>query len=557
MNKFFLILFFSLITCFLFTVTGYSIEFSKDIQIKVLILSGSNNHDWKSTTSFLNQIFSESELFLVVISEKPDTLKSSDFPNFDVVVSNWNSWPENDLRWPKVTEKALLSFIKKGGGFVTFHSSTSALYEWPEFKEISTAAWVMDSTWHGKRSATRVKIDNNRHPITKGMTGFYIFDELWVNTEKNEEFEVLGSATNEDISGKGIGYQQAIMVSEYGKGKIFHTILGHDVRAMRNTGFKTLMLRGTEWAATGKVKQTIPQELQSRIDEYKWEKTDTSFALLQGKKIVWKYNFNELHGRPFFHPVYVGKNNITCVSPDDHAWHLGQWFCWKFINKVNYWEYQKGSYQSEGETEIKDIEITPNSDFSATIQMEIVYHPINGENVLSEFRTINVSPPQDNGSIWMDYKLNFDAIADTVLLDRTPIEGEQDGKSWGGYAGLSIRFNQDFMDSHFISSWSNNENINGKTGDWLYMGFAGLNGNQVGSQIMIDSGSRRDGAAWYSVNTNDLPFYYFSPAILYKKPLRLLKGEGIKLNYRVLHLNGAMNESKLNKEFQKYQIEKY
>jgi type 1 glutamine amidotransferase len=554
MKKKYSILFFSLTVCFLFTAKGSSYNFPKDKQIKVLILSGSNNHDWKSTTSFLNQIFSESGLFLVEITEKPDTLNSSDLNNFDVVVSNWNSWPENDLRWPKVTEKVLLNFIKKGGGFVTFHSSTSAFYEWPEFKEISTASWVMDSTWHGKRSATRVKIDNNRHPITKGMTGFYIFDELWVNTEKNEKFEVLGSATNEDISGKGISCQQAIMVSEYGKGKIFHTILGHDTRAMRNTGFQTLIQRGTEWAATEKVLQTIPQELQLKQDEYNWEKTDTSLALLQGENILWKYNFNGLHGKPYFHPVFLGRNNLTCI-PFDHLHHVGQWFSWLYINKVNYWQYIKGTYNSEGNTEIQNIDITHNPDFSAEINMEIVYHPINGKNVLSEFRTIKVSPPRENGDICMDYNFDFEAIADTLKLDRTPIEGEPGGNPRGGYVGLSIRFNNDFMDSHFISSWMDNENITGKTGDWLYMGFRGLDGKQVGSQIMIAPNTRRDAAAWYSINDDDLPFYYLSAAIIYKKPLVLLKGERMKLNYRILHLNGAMNKSKLNKEFIRYQNE--
>src|SRR5690554_1846311 len=95
-----------------------SCSLPEDKPIEVLILSGSNNHDWKNTTPFLSRIFSESNLFSVENTEKPDTLKSSDLANFDVVVSNWNSWPENDLRWPGSTEKALLSFIRKRGGFV-------------------------------------------------------------------------------------------------------------------------------------------------------------------------------------------------------------------------------------------------------------------------------------------------------------------------------------------------------------------------------------------------------------------------------------------------------
>lgn len=553
MSKY-LILFFVFISFF-----NFQLNAQDNGLIRILILSGSNNHNWQQTTPFLESLFSRTEIFEVQITNRPDTLKISNLKKFDVLLSNWNSWPENDLRWPETIENALLDFIKNGGGFVTLHASTSAFYNWPEFKEISTAAWITDSTWHGKNSPAKIIIENDQHPVTQGMTGFYIFDELWINAGKNEKFEILGSATNEDISAKRIENQPAIMVSEYGKGRIFHTILGHDVRAMRNTGFQMLLLRAVEWAATGDVTQILPQELsQNNVPEHNhsWQKSDTTFALLKGENIVWQYNFNTKHGRPFFHPLYAGNNKITSLSPDDHRWHLGQWFCWKYINGVNYWEYLGDSFTSAGRTEIQTIEIVPNPDFSAEINMEIIYHPASGEHVLAEKRFIKVSPPQENGNIWMDYQFVFEALADTVLLDRTPIEGEPDGKPWGGYAGLSVRFNQDFTNSHFISSWGDNENINGKTGDWLYMGFRGLDGKLVGTQIIIDPETQTEGTAWYSVNTDDLPFWYFSPAVLYKKHLMFLKGEKLPLKYRVVHHSGEVTESILHNRFAKFSKEK-
>ncbi len=315
--------------------------------------------------------------------------------------------------------------------------------------------------------------------------------------------------------------------------------------------------KDAESATSSEVTQTIPQELQLKqvlSKEYNWEKTDTSFALLKGENVLWKYNFNGLHGKPYFHPIFLDKNNLTCI-PSDHLHHVGQWFSWKYINKVNYWEYKKNTFRSEGVTEIQNIELTPNQDFSAEITMKIVYHPVKGENVLSEFRTIKISPPQKNGGIWMDYDFKFKAIADTVLLDRTPLEGEPGGNPRGGYVGLSIRFNQDLMGSYFISSWNGNENIRGKTGDWLYMGFTGLDGKQVGSQIMIAPNTQKDCAAWYAINDDDLPFYYLSPSFLYKKPLVLLKGDKLTLNYRVLHVNGETNKSALQNQFKQFKKE--
>ena len=538
----------------LFVFILLSAESEAKKSIKVLILSGSNNHNWEKTTQQLEEIFSGSDLFSYKITLQPDTLRDGDYKGFDVVLSNWNSWPENEMRWPEEAENALVSFIKKGGGFVSFHASTSAFYGWPEFKKFSTGAWIMNQTKHGKNSATAVTITNQKHPVTKGMTGFYIFDELWINAEINPKFEVLGTATNDKLKEQGTPEQPAIMVSKYGKGNVFHTILGHDARAMRNTGFKQLLLRGTEWAATGKVTRELAQELQPEKEtaRYQWKETDTTFALVNGDQVVWQYNFRTKHGRPFFHPVFIDGNTITCLSPDDHRWHLGQWFCWKYINKVNYWEYRRGPFQSDGVTEVENVKIKKNDDFSAEIELDIVYHPFGGENVLAEKRTVKVGAPQPDGKLWMDYVFSFEALAEEVELNRTPILGQEKGTSWGGYAGLSVRFSQDFMDSEFITPWNDNDSINGRQGDWLYMGFTGIDGEKVGSQIMVPPGSRRDGWAWYMVDSEQQPFYYYSPAYLYFNPLTLKRGEKMKLNYRILHIAGKTNNNELDKEYRKY-----
>jgi type 1 glutamine amidotransferase len=50
------------------------------------------------------------------------------------------------------------------------------------------------------------------------------------------------------------------MVIRFGKGRIFHTVLGHDIAALNSVGFMTTYQRGTEWAATGKVAQKVPPD---------------------------------------------------------------------------------------------------------------------------------------------------------------------------------------------------------------------------------------------------------------------------------------------------------
>ncbi len=544
----------NLILCFFLIFVFSCCKHQPKQEILVLILSGSNNHDWQKTSPLLKQILEDSYLFSVDITNHPDTLTYKELKEYNVILNNWNSWPENDIRWPTELEEAILKFIKQGGGFVTFHASTSVFYQWSEFKNISTSAWIMDTTWHGKNSVTEVLITNHEHPVTKGLQDFYIFDELWVNAEKNSSFTILGKAKNTDILEKGQEIQPAIFVKNYEKGRIFHTILGHDSRAIRNSGFKQLLLRGTEWAATGEVNQSVVQELQKveETSKFNWKESDTTFALYNNNQVIWQYNFNNSRGRPFFHPVFVGRNNITCLSPVDHPWHLGQWFCLKYINKVNYWEYQNNTFQSEGVTEIKDIEIKKNQDFSAKINLYIVYHPLHGENVLEEKRQIKIAAPDTDNKIEIEYQFEFTSILEEVELNRTPILGQENGTSWGGYAGLSIRFSQDFSDSDFITGWGDNDSINGKPGNWLYMGLTGIDGKRVGTQIIIHPSTLREGSAWYSVNTEEEPFYYFSPAFLYYKPLTLKKGEKLLLNYRVVHWPGQADSEMLEEEYQNY-----
>ena len=50
-----------------------------------------------------------------------------------------------------------------------------------------------------------------------------------------------------------------IWTVQYGKGRVFHTPMGHDLEAMRCQGFAAMVQRGTEWAATGKVTLPLPK----------------------------------------------------------------------------------------------------------------------------------------------------------------------------------------------------------------------------------------------------------------------------------------------------------
>ena len=50
------------------------------------------------------------------------------------------------------------------------------------------------------------------------------------------------------------------MVLSYGRGRVFHTTMGHDVSALSSVDFVATFQRGSEWAATGSVTQKVPPD---------------------------------------------------------------------------------------------------------------------------------------------------------------------------------------------------------------------------------------------------------------------------------------------------------
>jgi len=287
--------------------------------LNVLIIDGQNNHNWQETTPALKRILNSCGRFKVdctttpPASPKPPTPPAANasarqlrvfedakeqwdregvkllsehaelwekwnpqFKDYDVVVSNYNGEP-----WSEKVRTAFVEFVANGGGFVSVHAADNAFPHWKEYNEmIGVGGWgkrsdsdgvrirvfqnvvKLDQTpgragYHGKRAEFTVHTANATHPIMKGLPERWrhSIDELYSGLRgPAKNVEVLASASNSPTQ----PHEPILMAITYGKGRIFHTTLGHSAASMSGLGFQVTLQRGAEWAASGQVTLFAP-----------------------------------------------------------------------------------------------------------------------------------------------------------------------------------------------------------------------------------------------------------------------------------------------------------
>ena len=127
---------------------------------------------------------------------------------------------------------------------------------------------------HGPQHEYQVTVREPDHPITKGLPKVWMHakDELYDSLRgPAEEMTILATAySSPEFKGTDRD-EPMLMVVRYGKGRVFHTAMGHADYSMRCVGFKTTMQRGSEWAATGKVTIPVPKDFPTKDTSSSWE----------------------------------------------------------------------------------------------------------------------------------------------------------------------------------------------------------------------------------------------------------------------------------------------
>ena len=261
--------------------------------IKTLLITGQNNHNWQVSHNVLKQILENSGRFEVDFAVSPEQGKDMsgfvlDFSPYQLVVLAYNG-----DSWPEETNRRFLEYVQNGGGVVIYHAADNAFSKWPEFNKIcALGGWegrnensgpyvywqdgklVKDSSAgvggsHGRQHEYALNGRDKVHPIVKGLPlkWRHAKDELYDRMRGPGNIRDILYTAYSDKETNGSGREEPLIFTvDYGNARIFHTMLGHagatpeDNIAMQCTGFQVLLLRGAEWAATGKVTQKVPKD---------------------------------------------------------------------------------------------------------------------------------------------------------------------------------------------------------------------------------------------------------------------------------------------------------
>src|SRR5690606_2843171 len=159
-------------------------------------------------------------------------------------------------------EKALLDFVNNGGGFVPVHSASACFGGSQAYVDLVGARFRS----HGfEEFDTTIAPGMESHPILDGYEGFTTEDETYVHADHNEEGRsVLMLRENEPWT----------WVREQGKGRVFYTAYGHDMRTWGQEAFHDLLIRGILWAA-GDEKRAANRALASSLPTMFYTPSDT------------------------------------------------------------------------------------------------------------------------------------------------------------------------------------------------------------------------------------------------------------------------------------------
>jgi hypothetical protein len=266
-----------------------------------------------------------------------------------------------------------------------------------------------------------------------------------------------------------------------------------------------------------------PDHVQNTTASAVARRTIDGAECVKGGRTVWKFNIANREAKPFVHPLSLPDGRcVTAARPKDHPWHLGLWFCWKYINGVNYWEPHAPVMRNlfpDGMTVVKDVKVAPKGG-ACDVALKMWYGPRAepGKVLMDEERVVSFSAPDEKGGYTIRSSHKFTAREQVTLDCRRPV----------GYGGFSLRMAslvRDFKVSGEGGTPDSGRNVAGPEGMKSVTYRDPATGHGVTMRVLKSIPSERI-YTWADHG-------FANPVPMYGKPVMLKPGEKLELEYEV------------------------
>ncbi len=275
-------------------------------KIRVLIVDGYSNHDWRRNTEMLRGILETTGLFDVSVSTAPNKPQDSGwdqwrpaFADYDVVIQTCNDLPGGangstpGPAWPREVQEAFERYVADGGGVLIYHAGNNAFANWKAYNEIIGLGWrkadfgraislseegdiqIIEpgdggGTGHGPRIDTVVR-RRGEHPIHAG------FPDRWRCADLEVYYYARGPARNLEVLSyawdpKTKRYWPIEWTVRYGQGRVYNSTYGHvwqdqvDPSNIKDPAFLTILPRALQWLAGREVTFSIRDDFPMTKD---------------------------------------------------------------------------------------------------------------------------------------------------------------------------------------------------------------------------------------------------------------------------------------------------
>ncbi len=218
-------------------------------KIQVLIITGQDKHPWRETTPYLREILTQTDKFEVRVTEEFRNGNLETLAPYDVAVLNYSDEKLDIPTWSPASKNALLAFVRAGKGVVVYHHSAASFQDWEELEKLKPKLrmWRTTQSHHSPVHDYQVDIRDAEHPIMRGLAPFQVkSDELYADLKCRPaaDFHVLATGFDDHSlyvpkprdpapSGPSRNEFSLLWTVNYGSGRVFATMLGNDMRAVR------------------------------------------------------------------------------------------------------------------------------------------------------------------------------------------------------------------------------------------------------------------------------------------------------------------------------------